>query len=118
MSAVPRAAPATDSRRVARLVLMHRFALPLRKAVATSSALNLSIALGGSLAFFLSARGATVGTASAHVAAALLLAAGAIASVPLGVFVSQRLPTFVFRRAVGAVNVIAAVTLLLQIARG
>ena len=97
--------------------LMQRFALPFRHAVATSSALNLSIAVGGSLAFFVSASGAAGGTVSAHLTAAILLAAGAMASVTLGVFVSHRLPTVVFRRAVGAINVTAAATLLLQIAR-
>lgn len=96
--------------------VQQRFGLPFRHAVATASALNLAIALGGSLAFAVMANTTTAGASSAHLPAAMLLAGGAVAAVSLGVATAHRLPTCIFRRAVGVINLVAAATLILQVA--
>ena len=97
--------------------LQRRYGLPFRHAVATASALNLCIAIGGSLAFMIVATGGGAGAASANLPAAMLLAGGAVAAVSLGVATAHRLPTGVFRSGVGAINLVAAVILILQVAR-
>jgi uncharacterized membrane protein YfcA len=88
--------------------------VPFRHAAATAGALNLCIALGGSLAFAFSGHGA--GSASACVPAAVLLASGAMASVSFGVSLAHRLPALVLQRLIGTVNVVSAATLLCQVA--
>jgi uncharacterized membrane protein YfcA len=85
-----------------------------RHAVATAGALNLCIALGGSLAFALSSTSAS--SAAACVPAALLLAAGAMASVTFGVSLAHRVPARVLQRLIGIVNVVSAASLLIQVA--
>jgi uncharacterized protein len=92
-----------------------RHGVPFRHAVATAGALNLCIALAGSLAFALSSAGASGATAC--VPAALLLAGGAMASVTFGVSLSHRVPAAVLQRLVGAVNVVSAATLVCQVVR-
>jgi uncharacterized membrane protein YfcA len=92
-----------------------RQGLPFRHAVATAGALNLCIALGGSLAFALSSTGAS--KAGACVPAAVLLAVGATASVTLGVSLAHRLPAVVLQRLIGLVNLSSAATLLWQVAQ-
>jgi uncharacterized protein len=88
-----------------------------RQSVATSSALNLCIALGGSAAFFLVAgSGATVSSTASWPAAALL-AGGAVCAVPFGVAVAHRLQACLLRRAVGAIYIVSALTLVAQSVR-
>jgi hypothetical protein len=94
-------------------LLRHR--VPFRHAVATAGALNLCISLAGSAAFALSSAGA--GSATACVPAALLLAAGAMASVTFGVSLSHRVPATALQRLVGLVNVVSAATLMCQVVR-
>lgn len=93
-------------------LLRHR--VPFRHAVATAGALNLCIALAGSLAFALS--GASSSSATACVPAAVLLASGAMVSVTFGVSLAHRVPAVVLQRLIGVVNVISAATLLCQVA--
>jgi uncharacterized protein len=89
-----------------------------RQSVATSSALNLCIALGGSAAFFLVAGAGTTVTSTASWPAAALLGGGAVCAVPFGVALAHRLQACSLRRAVGAIYVISALTLVAQIVRG
>jgi uncharacterized protein len=88
--------------------------VPFRHAVATAGALNLCIALAGSLAFALSSVSAS--GAAACVPAAALLAAGAMASVTFGVSLAHRVPAVVLQRLIGVVNVVSAASLLFQVA--
>ena len=88
--------------------------VPFRHAVATAGALNLCIALAGSLAFALSSIHAS--GAAACVPAALLLAGGAMASVTFGVSLAQRVPAIGLQRLIGGVNVVSAASLLFQVA--
>jgi uncharacterized membrane protein YfcA len=88
--------------------------IPFRHAVATAGALNLCIALGGSLAFAVWGGGAS--RAAACVPAALLLAGGAMASVQLGVSLAHRVPAVVLQRLIGTVNLVSATTLMCQVA--
>ena len=88
--------------------------VPFRHAVATAGALNLCIALAGSLAFALS--NVSASGAAACLPAAVVLAAGAIVSVPFGVSLAHRLPSVVLQRLIGAVNVVSAGSLLVQVA--
>jgi uncharacterized membrane protein YfcA len=88
--------------------------VPFRHAVATAGALNLCIALGGSTAFALC--GTKAAGAAACVPAAVLLASGAMLSVSFGVSLAHRVPAAVLRRLIGAVNVISATVLLVQVA--
>jgi uncharacterized membrane protein YfcA len=87
--------------------------VPFRHAVATAGALNLCIALAGSLAFALSSAGAS--TAAACVPAAVLLAGGAMVPVKFGVALAHRVSADVLQRLVGIVNVVSAATLLFQV---
>lgn len=93
-------------------LLRHR--VPFRHAVATAGALNLCIALGGSLAFALSGAGASGVTAC--VPAAVLLACGAMVSVTFGVSLAHRIPAVVLQRLIGVVNLVSATILLGQVA--
>ena len=88
--------------------------VPFRRAVATAGALNLCIALAGSLAFALSGTGAS--SASACLPAAVLLASGATVSVSFGVALAHRVPAIVLQRLIGIVNLVSAATLLWQVA--
>jgi uncharacterized membrane protein YfcA len=88
--------------------------VPFRHAVATAGALNLCIALAGSLAFVLLGNGA--GSAAACVPAAALLAGGAMVSVKFGVTLAHRVPAVVLQRLIGTVNLVSALTLLCQVA--
>ncbi|CAN5293711.1 hypothetical protein BH10PSE17_BH10PSE17_22350 [soil metagenome] len=85
----------------------------LRSAVATASALNLSIAFGGTLAFALLASGHPA-TAHAHWFAAIVVGGLGVLVVPIGVATAHRLRLSSYRRAVGAVNIIGAMSLLAQ----
>jgi uncharacterized membrane protein YfcA len=87
--------------------------VPFRHAAATAGALNLCIALGGSLAFALAGTG--VSTSGACLPAALLLAGGAMVSVGFGVSLAHRVPTVVLQRLIGVVNVVSAAALLVQL---
>jgi hypothetical protein len=87
--------------------------VPFRHAVATAGALNLCIALAGSLAFALASNGAS--SAAACVPAAVLLAGGAMVSVQFGVSLAHRVPTVVLQRLIGIVNLVSATTLLFQV---
>ena len=87
--------------------------VPFRHAAATAGALNLCIALAGSLAFALSSTG--VRSASACVPAALLLAGGAMVTVGFGVSLAHRVPAVVLQRLIGMVNVVSAAVLLCQV---
>lgn len=88
--------------------------VPFRHAAATAGALNLCIALAGSLAFALSGAGAS--SANACVPAALLLAGGGMVSVSFGVSLAHRVPAVVLQRLIGTVNVVSAASLLWQVA--
>jgi hypothetical protein len=88
--------------------------VPFRHAAATAGALNLCIALAGSLAFVLSSAGAS--SAAACVPAAVLLAAGAMVSVTFGVSLAHRVTAVVLQRMIGTVNVVSAACLLCQVA--
>ena len=88
--------------------------VPFRRAAATAGALNLCISLAGSLVFVLSSADAS--RATACVPAALLLAAGAMVSVKLGVSIAHRVPVVLLQRLIGIVNVVSATTLLCQVA--
>ena len=86
--------------------------VPFRHAVATAGALNLCIALAGSLVFALTG----AGSAAACVPAAALLAGGAMVSVTFGVSLAHRVPTALLQRLIGVVNVVSAASLMLQLA--
>jgi uncharacterized membrane protein YfcA len=88
--------------------------VPFRHAAATAGALNLCIALAGSLAFALS--GASGSGASASLPAAVLLAGGAMVSVAFGVSLAQRASAVVLQRLIGVVNIVSAASLLFQVA--
>lgn len=88
--------------------------VPFRHAAATAGALNLCIALAGSLAFALVGAGAS--SASACMPAAMLLAGGAMVSVSFGVSLAHRVPAVVLQRLIGIVNLVSAATLLWQVA--
>jgi len=90
---------------------LQRRGVEFRSAVATGSALNLCIALGGSAAFVV-ACGHTAAGASACWPAGLLLGAGAVVAAPFGVEFAHRLNTRTLRCAVAAVNIVAAVSLV------
>ncbi|CAN5313135.1 hypothetical protein BH09PSE6_BH09PSE6_22710 [soil metagenome] len=85
----------------------------LRPAVATASALNLSIAFGGTLAF-VALSSSHASAAHAHWLAALVIGGLSVLVVPFGVATAHRLRLTSFRLAVGAVNVIGASSLLVQ----
>jgi uncharacterized membrane protein YfcA len=87
--------------------------VPFRHAVATAGALNLCIALAGSLAFALTSAGGS--SAAGCASAAVLLAGGAMVTVQLGVSLAHRVPAIVLQRLIGIVNVVSAATLLIQI---
>jgi uncharacterized protein len=89
--------------------------VPFRHAVATAGALNLCIALAGSVAFALSSSSAS--SAAACVPAAALLAGGAMASVTFGVSLAHRVPAVVLQRLIGAVNLVSAASLVIQLAQ-
>jgi uncharacterized membrane protein YfcA len=91
-----------------------------RRAVATSSALNLCIALGGSLAFQLVAAGASTPSSATATCwpAAVLLGGGAMLAVSAGVAVAHRLKAASLGKAVGAMYVVSAVALVIKIVHG
>jgi uncharacterized membrane protein YfcA len=93
---------------------LQRQGVAFRHSVATAGALNLCIALGGSMAF------AGLGVAS-HVApcwrAASLLGAGAALAVPLGVAIAHRVATSTLQRLIGVVSLVSACSLLGQALR-
>jgi len=88
--------------------------VPFRHAVATAGALNLCIALAGTLGFALSSADAS--RATACVPAAVLLAASAMVSVKFGVSLAHHVPAVVLRRLIGIVNLVSAMTLFCQVA--
>jgi uncharacterized membrane protein YfcA len=88
--------------------------VPFRHAAATAGALNLCIALAGSLAFALSSTSAS--NAAACVPAAVLLAGGAMLSVTFGVSLAQRVSAVALQRLIGVVNVVSAASLVIQVA--
>lgn len=90
--------------------------LAFRESVATSAALNLCIALGGSAAFLL-APGSQTSMPAANWMAAAVLGGGAVCAAPLGVALAHRLPVCRLRRAVGAVYVLSALALIIQVLR-
>ncbi len=83
----------------------------LRRAAATAGALNLFIALGGAAGFAALHGGWAESTCWP---AALPMALAATLAAPLGVAAAPRLPLRLFRRALGGVNVLAALVLLLR----
>jgi uncharacterized membrane protein YfcA len=85
--------------------------LTLRRAVATASALNLCVALGGALTY-IAAPGPLAEVCS--VPAVALLCGGALATVPIGVNLSHRLPIALFRRLLGGVTLISAVVVVIR----
>lgn len=87
--------------------------VPFRHAVATAGALNLCIALAGSLAF--AALGGGAGSTAACVPAAVLLAGGAMVSVKFGVSLAHRVPAVLLQRLIGTVNLVSALTLACQL---
>ena len=87
--------------------------VPFRHAAATAGALNLCIALGGSLAFVFS--GSSSSGAGACVPAAVLLAGAAMLSVGFGVSLAHRVQTVALQRLIGLVNVVSAATILVQV---
>jgi len=93
--------------------LLHR-GVDLRHAVATSSALNLTIAFGGSGAIALLCHAVSTSAPMPCWPAALLLGASSVLAVPIGVCIGHRLPKAALRMAVGAINVTAAIVLIVQ----
>jgi len=93
--------------------LLHR-GVDLRHAVATSSALNLTIAFGGSGAIALLCHAVSTSAPMPCWPAALLLGASSVVAVPIGVCIGHRLPKAALRMAVGAINVTAAIVLIVQ----
>jgi uncharacterized membrane protein YfcA len=87
--------------------------MPFRHAVATAGALNLCIALAGSLAFAVFGGGAS--SAAACVPAAVLLASGAMVAVKFGVSLAHRVPAVSLQRLIGIVNLVSALTLVCQL---
>jgi uncharacterized membrane protein YfcA len=90
---------------------LHAQGLDLRSSVATSSALNLCIALGGS-AVFCGGASFVAAVRGPSWLAALLLGAAAFATVPIGVRLARRIESARFRVLVGAVNVAGGLSLV------
>lgn len=84
--------------------------LSLHVASATSGALNLCVAASGTLLFI--AVPALGSGLSPCWPAALVLSAGAVLAVPVGVSLAHRLPTSVFGRLLGSINILGALVLL------
>jgi uncharacterized protein len=87
--------------------------MPFRHAAATAGALNLCIALAGSLAF--AVWGGAASSAAACLPAAVLLASGAMVSVQFGVALAHRVTAMSLQRLIGIVNLVSALTLVCQL---
>jgi len=90
--------------------------VPLLRATATSSALNLALALAGAVAFVARPLAAGEGPPVCWPAAALV-AAGALLSVHGGVALAHRLPVARLRRVLGVVTLLGAAVLVVRTAQ-
>jgi uncharacterized membrane protein YfcA len=95
---------------------LHSQGLALRTSVGTGSTLNLCIALGGCIALLAAADAAPDLIVSPSWTAATLLGGVAMVAAPVGVALARRLALTHLSRAIGAINVAAALTLCAQVA--
>ncbi len=90
--------------------------VPMLRATATSSPLNLCIAVGGGLALTVPQQWTTVSSVALSVSwqAAAIVGACAVLTVRQGVAVAHRLPVELFRKTLGCVTLLGASVLTLR----